>query len=94
MTVILLRVELHIIVIFNSHSYMTINDGHMIYIHIKQPTWATPLEVGEDTNVQHLQAHVLVQRSHMSEHASARFGFVDARAVQLGVGHIFSFTGQ
>jgi hypothetical protein len=35
-------------------------------------------EAGMDTNVQHLQV-VTVRLSHVSEHASARFGLVDAR---------------
>ncbi len=39
-------------------------------------TWASPLEVGGTTSVQHLQTHVPVQLSHVSEHASAIFGLV------------------
>jgi hypothetical protein len=39
-------------------------------------------EAGMDTNVRHIQA-VTVGQSHVSEHASAKFGLVDARTRAL-----------
>jgi hypothetical protein len=59
-------------------------------------TQATPLEAGEgvDVNVHHLQAHVSVQLSCVSEQDSTRFGLVDTKCAPMGVCRGFLFTAQ
>ncbi len=73
MTINLLGGEVHIIVIFffTQQCVLMVNNNDQ-----DAPTWATPFEVGGDTDIRHLQAQVPVNR--MSQHAFDIFGLVGA----------------
>ncbi len=89
MTTNLLRGEVHIIVIFlfTQQCVLMVNNNEH-----EAPTWATPFEVGGDTDIRHLQTQVPVIR--MSQHAFARFGLAGARACPMGVSPGFPLAAK
>ncbi len=75
-------------------SFFFLKQQYYCGIKDKVLTWANPLEVGLDTNVRHLQAHVPVLLSRGSEQAFVRFGLVDTKPMPLRVCPDILFRAQ